>query len=197
MPNSAAHRAALTLTAVSATLGLAACSTEGPASADRTLTNQAGLTAATAEAGVKPLGEADRDMKTLRPEAPSQLLVTDVRVGSHAGFDRVVFDLTGTGEPGWFIDYTESPSQQGSGRTIDHGGDIALNVNIDGTVYPFELGEDDPGLTSVTGSGNVVDVTSAGTFEGRSQFVIGLNTSVPYSVQVLHDPHRLVVDLVQ
>lgn len=149
-----------------------------------------------ASAGPSPLGEADAAMKTLRPEAPSQLLVTDVRTGSHSGFDRIVFDLTGDGEPGWFIDYTSSPTQQGSGNGIDYTGTIALNVNIDGTRYPFDLGLEDPQIGTVEGTGGIVtEVISAGTFEGRSQFVIGLNGTHPYSVNVLQDPHRLVVDL--
>ena len=150
----------------------------------------------TASAGPTPLGSADMSMKTLRPEVPAQLLVTDVRTGSHAGFDRVVFDLIGEGEPGWFMDYTTTPTQQGSGNTINYEGATALNVNIDGTVYPFDLNMEDPQIGTVQGTGSLVtEVISAGTFEGRSQFVIGLDSEHPYSVTVLQDPHRLVVDV--
>lgn len=170
---------------------------EDSAGAGVSETIEAGVSSSSAEAGIDPFDHADREMKTLRPPEPSQLMVTDVRIGSHAGFDRVVFDLIGEGEPGWFIDYTDAPSQQGSGRGVTFTGDIALNVNIDGTVYPFELGEEDPELGTIPGSGNVTEVYSLGTFEGRSQFVIGLNTPVPYSVQVLDNPQRLVIDLVQ
>ncbi len=153
-------------------------------------------TAESASAGPTPLGQADAAMKTLRPEAPAQLLVTGVRTASHSGFDRVVFDLTGDGEPGWFIDYTDNPTQQGSGNGIAFAGDTALNVNIDGTSYPFDLGMEDPGIGRVEGTKGIVnEVISAGTFEGRSQFVIGLNGRHPYSVSVLQDPHRLVVDI--
>ncbi len=135
-------------------------------------------------------------MKTLRPEAPSQLMVTDVRTGSHAGFDRVVFDLTGEGNPGWFMDYTDTPAQQGSGNTIKYDGSTTINVNIDGTVYPFDLGMEDPQIGTVQGTGNLVtEVISAGTFEGRSQFVVGLDGQHPYSVTVLQNPHRLVIDV--
>lgn len=136
-------------------------------------------------------------MKTLRPSEPSQLIVTGVRTGSHSGFDRVVFDLEGEGNPGWFIDYTTSASQQGSGNPITFTGTTALNVNIDGTVYPHEIGKEAPNLSVTEGAGNITEVISAGTFEGRSQFIVGLNTSVPYSVQVLENPKRLVIDLVQ
>lgn len=150
----------------------------------------------TASTGPTPLGEANSSMKTLRPEEPARLMVTDVRTGSHAGFDRVVFDLIGEGSPGWFIDYTDNPTQQGSGNAIEYQGATALNVNIDGTVYPFDLGMEDPQIGTVPGTGSVVtEVVSGGTFEGRSQFVIGLNGPHDYSVTVLEDPHRLVIDV--
>ncbi|GAB2500880.1 hypothetical protein CATRI_02475 [Corynebacterium atrinae] len=185
-------------------VGLASCSTGQPtdpsgSSATPTDTLAAATmgtgSAPSADAGITPLGNADTTMKTLRPEAPSQLMVSGVRVGSHEGFDRVVFDLVGDGEPGWFIDYTTAPAQQGSGKPITFEGPIALNVNIDGTTYPFELGKEDPNIGTVAGSGNVTQVISEGTFEGRSQFIIGLNKKQPYSVQVLQDPHRLVIDI--
>ncbi len=182
--------ARLALLVTSMAVGLVACS---PAQGGTT------LTASTAGTGVglTPLGDADTAVKTQRPEAPAQLMVVNVRVGSHEGFDRVVFDLAGSGNPGWFIDYTTQPSQQGSGNPVPYDGTVALNVNIDGTAYPFELGMEDPQLGRVPGSGNVNEVISVGTFEGRSQFIIGLQRQSAYSVEVLEDPKRLVVDIVQ
>lgn len=184
-------------------LTLAGCGTQGtqangsPSQTMVATINEESTSATdTASTGPRPLGEADSSMKTLRPEVPSQLMVTGVRTGSHAGFDRVVFDLTGEGDPGWFIDYTTAPAQQGSGNTIKYEGSTALNVNIDGTVYPFDLNMEDPQIGTVQGTGNLVtEVISAGTFEGRSQFVVGLDGEHPYSVTVLQDPHRLVIDV--
>ena len=123
--------------------------------------------------------------------------MTNVRVGTHEGFERIVFEFHGSGDPGWFIDYSDSPTQQGSGSPVEYTGDTALNINIDGTAYPFEVGIPDPRLNPVPGSGGIVtEVVSAGTFEGRSQFVVGIKGSAkPYSVQVLKDPVRLVLDI--
>ncbi|WP_237559163.1 AMIN domain-containing protein [Corynebacterium renale] len=42
----------------------------------------------------------------------------------------------------------------------------------------------------------VTEVVEAGTFEARTQYVIGLKSEAPYSVQVLQDPTRLVIDIV-
>ena len=148
------------------------------------------------EAGIAPLGDANTEMKTARPEAPGELIVSDVRVGKHDDFDRVVFDLDGEGTPGWFVDYATTPTQQGSGNPVEYDGTIALNVNVDGTTYPFELGKDAPDIGTVKGGGDrVTEVISSGTFEGRSQFVVGLTEKRPYSVQVLDNPSRLVIDI--
>lgn len=151
----------------------------------------------TTKAGVTPLGDATVDNKTERPSSDALLLVTGVRVAKHDGFDRIVFDLEGTGNPGWFVDYTSSPSQQGSGNPIPFVGDIALNVNIDGVTYPFEVGKEDPNLGTIPGAdGIVTEVKSVGTFEGRAQFVVGISgAKAPFSVSVLTEPTRLVVDI--
>lgn len=148
-------------------------------------------------AGLAPLGVADTKAKTQRQANGAELVVTGVRVGKHETFDRVVFDLQGTGEPGWFVEYTDNPAQQGSGNPIEFAGDTAINLNIDGTLMPFELGLDDPQLGTIKGTDQVVtEIISQGTFEGRSQFVIGIRGSErPFSVQVLQEPPRLVVDI--
>ncbi|WP_304324278.1 hypothetical protein [Corynebacterium frankenforstense] len=149
--------------------------------------------------GLMPLGDANSAMKTERPDGPAGLAVTGVRTGHHETFDRVVFDLAGEGHPGWYVDYDETPASQASGATVTYQGAVALNVNIDGTAYPFEVGVDDPHLTRVAAQedGVVTEVVPVGTLEGRSQFVVGLEREVPYSVQVIDEPTRLVIDLVR
>lgn len=146
----------------------------------------------------QPLGTADPAPKTQRPSVPSRLAVVGVRVGAHEGFDRVVVDLEGDGDPGWFADYTSTPMQETVGQPLQVAGNSFLNINVDGTVYPFELGKDNNVPVTMAGdTGNVIDVISAGTYEGRSQIVVGLRSELPYSVQVLENPTRVVVDIVQ
>ncbi len=201
---SSQRRTTLAAILAAGSLGLAACGTgtgmesggaKNVGGEERSLVGT--ITAATlgGTGKVAPLGEGDVALKTARPAAPSLLVVESVRVAAHEGFDRIVFDLAGDGEPGWFIDYTTAPTQQGSGNPVEFPGSVALNVNIDGTAYPFELGIEDPRIGTVAGSGNVTQVQAVGTFEGRSQFIIGLKEKLPYSVAVLHDPHRLVIDV--
>ncbi|MDO5669894.1 MAG: hypothetical protein Q4G50_07805 [Corynebacterium sp.] len=193
------RRTSLAAVLAAGSLGLAACGTgvgqesTGARNGDRSLMET--LTAATLGGDTTAVGEANVAQKTSRPDAPAMLMVESVRIASHDGFDRIVFDLIGDGAPGWFIDYTTAPKQQGSGNPVEYEGSVALDVNIDGTTYPFELGREDANIGTVAGSGNVTQIVSAGTFEGRSQFVVGLQEKLPYSVEVLHDPHRLVIDV--
>ena len=178
-------------------LVLSACANPSlsPTSSPATVTST--MAAETERAGIVPLGDADLERKTVRPQASSQLVVSDVRVGKHDGFERVVFELEGSGKPGWFIEYTDDPAQQGSGNSIKYEGNTALEVFIDGTVYPFEIGEEVEPLGTTSGvGGTVTEVISSGTFEGHTQFTVGMKERHPFSVQVLEEPTRVVIDIV-
>lgn len=195
------RRTSLAAILAAGSLGLAACGTGvgqesgGARNADGDRSLMETLTAATLGGTTDTLGTADVAQKTSRPDVPAMLMVESVRVAAHEGFDRVVFDLVGDGEPGWFVDYTTTPKQQGSGNPVEVSGSVALDVNIDGTTYPFELGREDPNIGTIAGAGNLTQVVAVGTFEGRSQFVIGMKEKLPYAVEILHDPHRLVIDV--
>lgn len=151
--------------------------------------------------GAQPLGDPTLDLKTQEAEGDYDLAVTDIRSGSHGNFDRVVFEFTGDSKPGWRIDYTDEPRQQASGFPIEYEGGTALSVLIYGTPYPMELGIEDsevPQIGPVAGeSGNVTGVSHNSIFEAISQYVIGVEEQAPYSVTLLENPTRLVVDVVQ
>src|SRR5699024_12392379 len=116
----------------------------------------------------------------------------------HGRLYGVVVNIVGCRDQGWFIDYTDTPMQQGSVALIQHDGRTVLNVNIDGTVYPHELNLEDPQLRTASGQGGFVsEVINAGTYEGRSQFFISLDEKRPYSVQVLEKPKRIVIDILR
>ncbi|STC69712.1 putative secreted protein [Corynebacterium pilosum] len=141
--------------------------------------------------GVSPLGTADSGPKTQRPEAPGQLTVSDIRVGHHEGFERVVFDFEGEGEPGWFIDYVSHAAHPVSGEGLNVKGQAFLLVNIDGV----EEGKNTPNLSMSDESANIPEILDAGITGSRHHFVIGLHKEAPYSVEVLEDPLRLVIDI--
>lgn len=145
------------------------------------------------EPATGPMGDPSTEDQWVQPDGAS-LMVTGVRTASHDGFDRVVFDLEGEGAPGWITMYTETPTQQGSGHSIDYTGNIALQIGVEGTPYPNDAGTEPPMLGTFPGAGNVTEVTYSSLFEGRTEFVIGLEEQVPYSVTPLENPTRLVID---
>lgn len=126
----------------------------------------------------------------------ANLVIQDVRAGSHDGFDRVVFEYAGQGTPGINAGYTAEPRQQASGYPMDVPGGAYLELSIHGTPMATEPLRKDLLVAGPTGvaAGNVAGVVHGGVFEADTQYVIGLDTTRPYSVQVLENPTRVVVD---
>lgn len=142
------------------------------------------------------MGTAALENQHHMPERLGDLTPTNVRVGAHDGFTRVVIDLEGDGEPGWFTTYTESPTQQASGYPVEAKGNIFLDLGIEGTPWPStpELEERHIQQGTTPGTGIVSEVVYTSSFESQSQFIIGLQKRTPYSVTFLEDPKRLVLD---
>lgn len=125
--------------------------------------------------------------------------VTDVRVGSHDGFDRVVFELESAGgTPGWFAEYGD-PTAQGSGNRVEVDGDAWLTV----LVHPVRLPPDLPpsvrtwegGPLDGPPGGLVQEVVGGPVYEGYHQIFIGLDERRPFAVGRLDDPTRIVIDV--
>jgi hypothetical protein len=125
------------------------------------------------------------------------LTVTDVEVGRHPGYDRVVFTLDGDGEgePGWRVEYTDAPTRQGSGDPFTPAGDAFLSVLIRGVGYPFDTGIEE--YSSIPGgSAEVVrEVQLQGVYEGQYDGAVGLTGERPFRVFRLEDPPRVVIDV--
>ncbi|NLE82242.1 MAG: hypothetical protein GX610_22220 [Rhodococcus sp.] len=141
----------------------------------------------------------DTSPKEAQRSEGAALSVTDIRVGEHEGFNRVVYELGGTGTPGWNVEYVDAAAQDGSGRPVDVGGQAILEVRITGSAYPFDSKvEPYSGPDPVSGipGGVVTDVNGALVFEGVTQSFIGVSEKGrPFSVHALTGPTRLVVDI--
>jgi hypothetical protein len=129
------------------------------------------------------------------------VVVTDVRVGSHDGFDRVVFEIGGEGQAGWFTGYDDDPRSDGSGEPVEVAGDAALRVALTNIAPPHA--EDQPeGVTRWEGDvagpagGVITEVVDDLIFEGNHAFFIGLDQERPYLITRLQDPQRVVIDIV-
>lgn len=151
----------------------------------------------TSATAIPPLGQPDRERKHQPPAGNYDTSVTAVRVAEHETFTRVVFDIAGEGSPGWWVDYRDNPAQQASGLPVEVAGDSFLEVNIDGIAYPMDAAEPGVNLGSFPGAGIVQEVKLTTIFEAQAQFFIGISGGYrDYSVTLLEDPTRVVVDFV-
>lgn len=169
-----------------------------PAPGRTTVTSTAVSTASPSPASAtdRPLGSPDLAPKIQERWSENPVLVSGIRTGRHEGFDRVVFDLTEGDDPGWRIDYVDEPMQQASGLPVEVAGDAYLHVMITNTTYPFELGIEDPlPPGNFPGAGVVEEIAYTSVFEGYTEVYLGVTEELPYSVSVLQDPKRLVIDV--
>lgn len=205
-------------------LTLAACSTDGGADDDPTPTASAtsesesetprptessddGATGAPTDDPSAPADEseepsvpfpANTDPDLADPSEGALLTVTDIRVGQHDGYDRAVFELGGTGTPGWRVEYVDAPLDDGSGKPADVEGDAFLQVMISGSGYPADTGVEEhsePNPVVAADDGVIDEVLLRGVFEGYTQAFVGVDEQRPFRVFVLEDPTRVVVDV--
>lgn len=138
----------------------------------------------------------------------SDSVLTDVRAGRHACFDRVVIDLRGPAEraPSYDVRYVPAVSEQGSGAPVPLRGGAALQVIVrvpahDEWYRPTYAPGDAADVVDVTGFETVRQVAWAGSFEGQTVLGIGTRAHLPFRTFVLlGDPGsdragRLVIDV--
>lgn len=128
---------------------------------------------------------------------PADLVLIDVRVGQHLGYDRLVLEFTGSGTPGWNVGYVDEAIADGSGQTISVEGEAILNVVATNTTYPPTADDYYPGPQQFEPeSQDIEDIYVAGVFEGQTRVVAGIDDGpTPFQVFTLTDPARLVIDL--
>ncbi len=128
----------------------------------------------------------------------ARLTVTGIRVGSHPTFDRVVFDVAGTGTPGWLVQHVATASEDASGEKVPILSDGIVQVVLTGMGYPSDTGyaewAGDP--ISIEGFAQLWEVHFVGTFEGQTQAFLGTkDDDAAFRVFSLADPARVVVDV--
>ena len=130
---------------------------------------------------------------------PGVKAVTEVRTGAHDRFDRIAFEVAGDGEVGWAIDYVSEALEPGTGDPIEVAGDAILRVEIAEVSLPADLPDDiETWATDRLGLPDgiaITEVVNGTVFEGRHTIFIGTTGVLPYVVQRLSDPQRVVVDV--
>ena len=125
--------------------------------------------------------------------------VTDVRVGTHADFDRVVFEIEGDGLAGWDVRYVDEATSQGSGEEVEVAGDAVLAVALQNVTLPpdlpadIEIWEEDRVEGPI--GGLIAEVVNDTIFEGIQLVFVGLDEERAFVIERFEDPQRVVIDI--
>ena len=198
------HRT-LVLGLVIAVLGLAGCVSDPPGSlptTEPTPTADSSGPPATAGATTEPvpsedLGPFSCDLPVVEHATVAIANILDVRVGEHAGYDRVVFEFQ-QGTPELTLDRANPPfARDGSGLPLDVEGESFLRLTMRGGSKQTDAGtstydgptEFDPGFPML------VELVEGGDFERQSTWYLGLAEEACVRVLLLDEPPRLVIDV--
>ncbi len=138
-------------------------------------------------------------------DAPTRLL-TDVRVGAHACYDRVAFELKpqqgeADGPVAWKATYESAPiTEDGSGRPVQVEGTAFLVVTMSAT--GADLSQEGapatytgPASIEAADATRIQQVRRTGDFEGVLTWVIGLDRKRPFHVSTQDTPARVIIDV--
>lgn len=120
----------------------------------------------------------------------SQSSIVTVRVGTHTCFDRIVLDVTGP-IGSQRVQYVSQVTGIASGIPINVPGGARLLVTVfnpSGSLM----------MPSIAGFPTLRSVVNAGSFEGVTEFGIGVRARLPFRVFTLTGPgshNRLIIDV--
>ena len=149
------------------------------------------------EGGLPPFSSGDEPVEGDAGADPA-LGVADVRAARHDGFDRVVVELAGRGDPGWFVQRVDAPTRAGSGDPVEMAGEAFLVLVVRGVGYPQDTGVPEyAGVRELVPADTAVvrEVEVGGSFEGDWDASVGLAAERPHRVFALADPPRVVLDV--
>ena len=121
----------------------------------------------------------------------------DVRVGTHDGYDRVVFEFT-AGTPELVLEIDEPPYEQpASGFPLEVEGQRVLRLTMQNATAAGESEQPtyDGPLDFDPGFPTLVDVVHGSDFEAQLAWFIGLADESCVRVTLLTDPDRIVIDV--
>jgi len=123
--------------------------------------------------------------------------ITDIRVGTHGGYDRVVFEFA-AGTPQTVVEGVLPPFfQDPSGLPLEVAGSAFLKVTMTGasSVSPDGVVTYDGPTDFEPGFEQLVQLIQGGDFEAVSTWYLGLDGGGCIRVLTLADPGRLVIDI--
>jgi hypothetical protein len=132
----------------------------------------------------------------VRHDVKPQPKVTNLRVGAHGNFDRVVIDLDGK-VPGYDVRYVRHLSHEGTGERVPLKGKKFIAIALtpakahDARGHSVYTGPDLEQYQFDTLRG----AAFTGDFEGVVSLGLSLRERADFRVTVLHSPNRIVIDL--
>jgi hypothetical protein len=139
--------------------------------------------------------EPVRRPSTSAPERAAELQT--VHAGREPGFDRVVFEFSGAGLPGYQVQYATEPI-----RSCGSGAPVSL-PGADHLVVRFEPAQAHDTLGRITSADRalaprlpqVLELKLVCDFEGQVEWAIGLAARRPFLVLEDSQPPRVIVDV--
>jgi hypothetical protein len=205
-------RAVLLISPVVAGFLLAGCTGDDDAPDRAAPSGSASETSASSAPPAQPSGEdtagdgttdappfpANIDPDTGEASAGALVTVSDIRIGRHDGFDRVVLEVGGEGLPGWDVRYVDEAISQGSGDPVAVAGDAVLQLTVTGVGYPEDTGVEAfsaPGPLRAADTEVVNELVLDSTFEGTTVAFVGTTHRRPFRVYLLEAPARVVLEV--
>ena len=171
-----------------------------PGTTDGSSTTGGGATTTTAAGGLPGASEGQH---TAPGDGTGTALLKSVRVGSHEGFERIVFEFAGTSVPGYRVQWVDGPiTADGSGDEVEVAGEAFLEIvmqpasGVDLSAPQLTIVYQGPDRVPVAGQTTLItDLVRTGDFEAVLSWAAGTTERVPFRVQTFTSPVRVVIDL--
>lgn len=122
-------------------------------------------------------------------------VLTEVRAGQHAGYDRVVFEFTGRGPSSYSVGYVTTLVADASGQTVTVHGRAILQVVMHGVDNHSTTGAATTPARQAFALKDVTSTVRSGDFEAVVSYGIGLQKRTAFHTHRLSAPARVVVDV--
>jgi hypothetical protein len=158
----------------------------------------ASAVAATTSATTVAPGTFSREHRVVHRSPDPAPLVTAIRVGQHATFDRIVIQLKGSHAPGFDVRYVSQLRADPSDKIVNLLGPVSLRF----VITPANGHDPSTGKSTLTTPkrtkwrlDRVRETAVIGDFEAVFTLGVGLQSKEPFRVLTLHHPTRIVVDV--
>lgn len=133
--------------------------------------------------------------------------LSNVRIGRHECFDRIVFDVDTADRVGFRAQYVPVAKNGATGNDVSVAGSAVLDVTVDAWAKKYALGLGGPDGAITNNDGIIFDSTDwkalrqvrfVMTYEGHTQFAVGVDSESPF--EIYHLPRedgkmRVVIDI--